>query len=40
MTDPAINPPASTLKKCDYLMDLGQNNIKYSELWDKIKSEK
>ncbi|HNX22466.1 MAG TPA: spermidine/putrescine ABC transporter substrate-binding protein [Spirochaetota bacterium] len=40
MTDPAINPPASVLKKCDYLMDLGENNMKYSELWDKIKSEK
>ena len=40
MSDPAINPPADVLKKCDFLMDLGTDNIKYSELWDKIKSEK
>ncbi len=40
MTDPAINPPAEVLKKCNYLMDLGKDNIKYSVLWDKIKSSK
>lgn len=40
MTNPAINPPASVLAKCDYLMDLGENNTRYSELWDKIKSAK
>ena len=40
LSNPAINPPAEVLKKCDFLMDLGDNNIKYSELWDKIKSEK
>lgn len=40
MSDPAINPPAEVLKKCNYLMDLGKDNVKYSELWDKIKSEK
>ncbi len=39
MTDPAINPPAAVLKKCDYLLDLGENNTKYSLIWDKIKSE-
>lgn len=40
MNDPAINPPASVLEKCDVLMDLGENNTKYSDLWDKIKSSK
>jgi len=28
------------LLKCDFLIDLGENNTKYSDLWDKIKSAK
>jgi spermidine/putrescine transport system substrate-binding protein len=40
MEDPAINPPAEVLKKCDHLMDLGADNQKFSELWDRIKSAK
>jgi len=40
MDDPAINPPKSVLDKCDMLMDLGENNTKYSDLWDRIKSSK
>jgi len=40
MTNPAINPPKNVLLKCDFLIDLGENNIKYSDLWDKIKSAK
>jgi len=40
MSDPAINPSKEVLQKCDFLMDLGVDNTKYSVLWDKIKSAK
>lgn len=40
MSNPAINPPESVLSKCDFLVDLGENNTKYSDLWDRIKSSK
>ena len=40
MTNPAINPPKSVLDRCDFLIDLGENNTKYSDLWDRIKSSK
>lgn len=40
MSNPAINPPGDVLTKCDFLIDLGENNTKYSDLWDKIKSAK
>ncbi len=38
LTDPAINPPKSVLDRSDFLRDLGENNTKYSIIWDKIKS--
>lgn len=38
MFDPAINPPKAVLDKSDFLKDLGENNTKYSIIWDKIKS--
>lgn len=38
MFDPAINPPKAVLDKSDFLKDLGENNSKYSIIWDKIKS--
>lgn len=40
LSNPAINPPEEVLAKCDFLVDLGTDNVKYSELWDKIKSSK
>jgi len=38
LSDPAINPPKSVLTKSDFLKDLGENNSKYSVIWDRIKS--
>lgn len=38
MSNPAINPPKEIIDKCDFLIDLGENNTKYSDLWDRIKS--
>lgn len=40
MSNPAINPSKEVLSKCDFLIDLGENNTKYSDLWDRIKSSK
>lgn len=38
VNNPAINPPDSIMKKSDYLMDLGESTLKYSILWDEIRS--
>ncbi len=38
--DPAVNPKPAILRKSDHLMDLGKDNLLYSELWDCIKSSK
>ncbi len=38
MSNPAINPPRRVIDRSDVLTDLGENNIKYSKIWDQIKS--
>lgn len=40
MDNPAIMPPPDIMAKCDHLVDLKEDNAKYSELWDFIKSAK
>lgn len=36
--DPMIFPPAEVVAKCESVEDLGENNAKYSKIWDAIKS--
>lgn len=38
LNNPAINPPQKILEKSDFLKDLGENNSRFSAVWDKIKS--
>ena len=38
MNNPAVTPPPEILAKCDHILDLGEDNMKYSELWDFIRS--
>ena len=40
MSNPVINPPKKVIDKSDVLEDLGENNLKYSKVWDQIKSAK
>ncbi|MFA5518600.1 MAG: spermidine/putrescine ABC transporter substrate-binding protein [Spirochaetota bacterium] len=40
MSNPVINPPKKVIDKSDVLEDLGENNLKYSKIWDQIKSAK
>jgi len=40
MSNPAINPPKRVIERSDVLTDLGENNLKYSKIWDQIKSAK
>lgn len=40
MSNPVINPPKKVIDKSDALEDLGENNLKYSKIWDQIKSAK
>jgi len=37
LKNPAVNLPASIVKKSDVLKDLGAENVKYSKVWDEIK---
>ena len=36
--DPILFPPAEVVAKLETLEDLGENNIKYTKLWDEIKA--
>jgi len=36
--NPIFLPPKSLLKKCERLMDLGDNNKLYTRIWDEIKA--
>ena len=38
INNPAVRPSKEIMKKSDVLKDLGENNIKYSKIWDEIKS--
>ena len=38
-TDPILFPPAEVIAKLESISDLGENNIKYTRLWDQIKAE-
>ncbi len=40
MSNTAINPPKRVIERSDVLTDLGENNQKYSKIWDQIKSAK
>lgn len=40
MSNPVINPPKKVIDISDVLEDLGENNLKYSKVWDQIKSAK
>lgn len=40
LESPAVYPPASILKKCDMLQDLGTANQIYTKTWDEIKEGK
>ena len=35
--DPILFPPAEVVAKLETLTDLGENNVKYTKLWDEIK---
>ena len=36
--DPILFPPAEVVAKLETLADLGENNVKYTKLWDEIKA--
>ncbi len=36
--DPILFPPADVVAKLESLADLGENNVKYTKLWDEIKA--
>ena len=36
--DPILFPPADVVAKLETLADLGENNVKYTKLWDEIKA--
>jgi spermidine/putrescine transport system substrate-binding protein len=36
--DPILFPPAEVVAKLEMLADLGENNVKYTKLWDEIKA--
>lgn len=36
--DPILFPPAAVIAKLETLADLGENNVKYTKLWDEIKA--
>ena len=36
--DPILFPPAEVVAKLETLEDLGENNVKYTKLWDEIKA--
>jgi len=38
INNPAIYPSKETLDKCEFLKDLGENNILYEELYNELKS--
>ncbi|MEQ8170937.1 MAG: spermidine/putrescine ABC transporter substrate-binding protein [Candidatus Eremiobacterota bacterium] len=38
INNPAIYPPKEVLDKCEFLKDLGENNILYEELYNELKS--
>ena len=37
-SDPILFPPADVVAKLETLADLGENNLKYTRLWDEIKA--
>ena len=37
-SDPILFPPAEVVAKLETLSDLGENNVKYTKLWDEIKA--
>jgi spermidine/putrescine transport system substrate-binding protein len=38
LEDPSIMPPKELLDKCEVVRDLGEDNAKYTLVWDQIKS--
>ena len=36
-SDPILFPPAEVVAKLETLSDLGENNVKYTKIWDEIK---
>ena len=37
-SDPILFPPADVVAKLETIADLGENNVKYNQLWDEIKA--
>ena len=36
--DPILFPPPEVVAKLETIADLGENNVKYTKLWDEIKA--
>ena len=36
-SDPAYNPPAEVVEKCEVYLDLGDKTDLYNQLWEKVK---
>ncbi len=37
-SDPILFPPAEVVERLEMIADLGENNVKYTKLWDEIKA--
>ena len=37
-SDPAYNPPAEVVEKCEVYLDLGDKTDLYNQLWEKVRS--